>query len=241
MTSKVDYNKRLFSKGSLRSVFHLARFYWVKKAIEEYSISTEKVIELGCFDGKLIDYLPKKPKKYKGFDANWESGLDLAKVKYKNNDSFEFNLARTPKEMNLHSFEKFDLAVCMETLEHIPPEIVCDYLKELANHLDGHILITVPNEKGIFFLLKRLLKPKGIEGDDYNFSIMDYINITLNRTNEVERDEHKGFDYEHLIYDVRKYFDIISVKGFSMNKVIPKFLSFGIGIIAKPKKIYKSL
>ena len=38
----------------------------------------------------------------------------------------------------------------METFEHIPPELVCPYLKKLAKHLDGHFVITVPNEKGIF-------------------------------------------------------------------------------------------
>ena len=31
----------------------------------------------------------------------------------------------------------------------------------------------------------------------------------IGRTNYAERDNHKGFDYDYLIYDVKKFFDII--------------------------------
>ena len=33
----------------------------------------------------------------------------------------------------------------------------------------------------------------------------DYINLLFGRTNHIERDDHKGFDYDHLIYDLKKY------------------------------------
>ena len=94
------------------------------------------------------------------------------------------------------------------------------------------LLITAPNEKGIFFLLKRLLKPTQ---DVETYSIRDIFNIFLGRTNYVSRDQHKGFDYDHLIYDVRKYYDIIEVKGHPLGGIIPKSLCFGIGIVARPK------
>ena len=91
----------------------------------------------------------------------------------------------------------------------------------------------MPNEKGIFFLLKRLLKPKHNKNiDNLDFSIWDIINLTLGRTNYVKRSVHKGFDYDHLIYDIRKYFDVVSIQGYSFFNFMPKFLSFGVGIIA---------
>ena len=85
----------------------------------------------------------------------------------------------------------------------------------------------------IFLLLKQLLKPKSDDSEKYTF--IDYLNISLGKTNNVDRDNHKGFDYEHLIYDIRKYFTLVKVSGFSFTRLMPKFLSFGIGIIAKPK------
>ena len=54
-----------------------------KNTLKKYSIEFTNIIELGCFDGKLLDYLPNFPEKYLGLDANWEGGLELAKRKYK--------------------------------------------------------------------------------------------------------------------------------------------------------------
>ena len=54
-----------------------------------------------------------------------------------------------------------------------------------------------------FFLIKRLLKPKGPKnGIESKFSFIDIINLTLGKTNYVKRDEHKDFDYDHIIYDI---------------------------------------
>lgn len=75
------YNERLFSRG-LRRKLHLARFHWVNAEITRWHGSSRSVLELGCFDGKLIDFLSDKPSRYVGFDANWEGGLDAAKVKW---------------------------------------------------------------------------------------------------------------------------------------------------------------
>ena len=65
---------------------------------------------------------------------------------------------------------------------------------------------------------------------------MKPLNIFLGRTNYVERDNHKGFDYDHLIYDVRKFFDIVEISSYPKMPFLPKFLGFGIGIFARTKK-----
>ena len=62
--------------------------------------------------------------------------------------------------MNINVDEKFDLAVSMKTIEDISPEIICDYHMKLSKHFDWHLLVKVPNEKSLLFLLKRILKPK---------------------------------------------------------------------------------
>tara|TARA_A100001388_G_scaffold276415_1_gene264117 strand:+ start:824 stop:1537 length:714 start_codon:yes stop_codon:yes gene_type:complete len=230
------YNERLFSKKNLiRYFFHTSRFIYIRECIKRFKIQYSRVIELGCFDGKLIEYLPLKPLIYNGFDANWEGGLDKAKEKQEKGINFHY--ATSPKDIKLIDDNKYNLGICMETFEHMPPHMLCPYLKKLSSLIDGYFLITVPNEKGIFFLLKYIIKPKNDDPGIVIYSLKDILNLTLGRTNYVNRNEHKGFDYDHLIYDVRKYFDIVAIEGYPKIKFIPKFLSFGIAIVAKTKKI----
>jgi hypothetical protein len=54
------YNERLFSRG-LRSKLHYARFNWFVAQLKKRKCSASSVLELGCFDGKLIDFLPGQP------------------------------------------------------------------------------------------------------------------------------------------------------------------------------------
>ena len=83
------YNERLFS-GGLRSKLHYARFNWFASQVSKRKCATDSVIELGCFDGKLIDYFAVQPLRYVGFDANWESGLDMARARWADTPGFTF-------------------------------------------------------------------------------------------------------------------------------------------------------
>lgn len=231
MTEQKSYNERLFKGSLVRSYFHLARFNWIKSTIQRYKLHYSRVIEIGCFDGKLLDFLPIPPKLYQGYDANWEGGLETAQNKWKDNENINFNFATDP---NYISKNEYDLGISIETFEHIPPELVCPYLKKLSENINGFMLITVPNEKGPFFLLKKLIKPVDKLGN-IQYSILDILNIFLGRTNYVERDNHKGFDYDHLIYDVKKFFDIIEISPYPTIPFLPLFLGFGVGILARTK------
>ena len=234
MKTDKSYNERLFKGSFVRSYFHLARFNWVKSTIKRYKLTYSRVIELGCFDGKLLDFLPIKPKFYQGYDANWEGGLETAKNYWKDNKNINFDFSTDPNYIIKNSVD-YDLGVSVETFEHIPPELVCPYLKKLSDNINGYILITVPNEKGLFFLLKKLIKPPDKLAKT-KYSILDIFNIFIGRTNYVERDNHKGFDYDHLIYDVRKHFDIVEISAYPTFPLLPLSFGFGVGILAKSKK-----
>jgi len=230
---KSSYNDRLFKPKSIRKFLHLARFKWINKQLKKYKIEYKKVIELGCHDGKVINYLPKKPEIYKGYDANWEEGLEFAKKNFLEFKNYSFHESNNPKDIKLNKDEIFELAISLETLEHIPVKMLCPYLEKISKNLNGYFFITVPNEKGPFFIMKRLARP---QEDSYEYTLKDYVNLLFGKTNSVERDNHKGFDYDHLIYDLKKYFDILEVKGLPLGNFLPKFLCFGIGIVAKTKE-----
>lgn len=228
------YNERLFS-GGLRTWFHTARFKWVSEKLYQYECPARHVLELGCFDGKIIEYLAQTPDRYVGYDANWENGLDLAQRKYAEQPSFRFKLARSASDIDLREDEIFDLALSMETLEHIDDDnIVSAYLERISKHLHGHLLITVPNEKGIVFATKHLTKSL-LSKDAERYTVSEFFNAVGGRMNRVTRLQHKGFDYAHLIDLVEMHFEIVEVSGHPFP-FLPPSMCFGIGIVARTKR-----
>jgi 2-polyprenyl-3-methyl-5-hydroxy-6-metoxy-1,4-benzoquinol methylase len=232
MKRKADtgYNERLFSSG-LRRHLHQARFIWIHQKLLELGCPSARVIELGCFDGKVLDYFPKKPSYYVGYDADWEDALRLAQEKWKDHPNYHFRYCITPDQMTLGG-DRFDIALAMETLEHIPEETLAPYLAKLAEVTDQYILITVPNEKGIVFFFKYLVKL--IFGEVEKHSFAEFVNATLGRMDRIERGHHKGFDYERLTRLVGKYFEVVEVSGLPFA-ALPTAISFTVGIVARRK------
>ena len=152
-----SYNDRLFSGHGLRSWLHSSRFLWLKKILKIYAVNYTSIIELGCYDGKSINYLPYPPKQYTGYDANWEKGLDVFKEIWKNKYFYQVYSCSSIDEFN-PTKEIFDLAICMETLEHVPRKDIPIYLNKLANSCNLYTIITVPNEIGILFFFKHIFK-----------------------------------------------------------------------------------
>lgn len=229
--SESTYNERLFTTG-IRGKLHGARFEWLAKSLLRLKCEYETVLELGCFDGKAIDYLPKKPTHYLGLDANWEGGLNIAKDRWRDEGNYIFRKCTTPEEMGT-SGETYDIAICMETLEHIPPPLVAPYLEEIAKTTKQYLFVTVPNEIGIVFLSKYIVK--GLFGDAESYTLGELVNASFGNTEKVKRNEHKGFNYKNLIATMAEYFEIIEVSGHPLTYA-PASLNFGIGIIGKSKQ-----
>ena len=227
------YNDFLFNNYGLRRFIHLSRFYWLRNTIIRRKIKYKNILELGCGDGKTIHFIPKSEYYYYGLDANWEGTLDAAKKQFDNNEKIKFKEIASYKDITIDKKNLYDLVICMETLEHIPPDEICHYLEKLSELSNGYVLITIPNEKGIFFLLKRIFKVNsGIE----KYNLKEIFKLTFGKTNSVDRHQHKGFDYDHMIYDIRKYFKIVKIEGIPFRNILPKFLCFNICITAQSIK-----
>lgn len=229
---QVSYNERLFA-GGLRRRLHLARFMWLRHTLQALKAPANSVLELGCYDGKLLEHLPQTPARYLGLDANWEGGLDLAAKRWADQSEFEFRFCAQPQDMALED-EVFDLVIAMETLEHVPPTMLDDYLANMARATSSYFLVTVPNEIGVVFAAKYLTK-RALGGDYGSYTAAEFYYAVMGQTEKVSRVEHKGFNYRTLCRQIAEHFDILECSGHPLG-VLPAWLNFGIGILATPKR-----
>lgn len=228
------YNERLFHKG-VRAHIHLSRFAWLRKMTTIHGDNKPlRVLELGCYDGRSIDWLPSQPLLYDGFDANWEGGLDIGRVRYAGHSNIRFHECSSPEEMVVDT-DEYDLGISLETIEHIPPAIVDGYLQIISRSVTTIVFFTVPNETGLPFLIKYIAK-KVLYRDskDEEYTIAEFWNELLGRTTNVHRNEHKGFNYRLFIKQLENYFHVDHVMGIPIGW-LPASLSFTIGIVARPK------
>ncbi|WP_448527188.1 class I SAM-dependent methyltransferase [Parathermosynechococcus lividus] len=227
------YNSRLFSKG-IRKRIHLARFFWLEKQAAKYAPHAKSVLEIGCFDGRSIEYLPTPPMKYFGYDANWEGGLDIARHVFRENQNYCFRYAERPEDL-IPVNDQVDLCISLETLEHIAPDFIPEYIKYMHGSIkpSGILIVTVPNEKGLIFLLKYLIK-KYYTGDAEKYTLKEIFNAAIGNMKGVERNQHKGFDWSDMLAQLGKDFELIQAEGIQLPW-LPLWVNLQIGFIMKPR------
>jgi hypothetical protein len=212
-----SYNERLFS-GGLRKWLHEMRFRWLR---EQTKGMNGAVFELGCFDARSLEYMSFSPARYLGVDAGWEGGLEEAKKRYPDFEFLRSESAYNPKEL-------FDVAVTLETLEHLPRQELRNYIDVLARTAPV-LLATVPVEIGPVFLCKHFFK--SLLGSNESYRFKELLCSALCMTKQVEQCQHKGFNYRVLIAILRTRYRKVTITGLPFS-VIP-FLSFTVGIRAE--------
>lgn len=196
-----NYNSRLFRGSLLRRWYHLSRFKWLAKQFKSLPDSYS-IVELGCFDGRSLDHIPKsKVLWYNGYDAGWEGGIQSA-INSSKLQNVEFYCVSHADGIN---DKPFDIFIALETFEHLSASDLGCYLKKVKSllHENGHVFITVPNELGLLFLLKTSLKWI-LHKDTEGYSSIEVVFQTFGYTSKVIRNEHKGFNYRKLAQEVEK-------------------------------------
>ncbi len=236
MSARADegYNERLFERGGLRQRYHFARYHWFERMMRTHAPGASRVIELGSFDAKTVDFLPDPPTRYVGLDANWEGGLEIGRARFAGCPEIELLETLSADALDRYEDDAFEVAVALETLEHLPDRVLQEYLAGLARVTSGWFFISVPNEMGPIFAAKYLAKRLRYGSAD-SYTPAEFFNALLFRPEQVARDEHKGFDWRRLIEELRNHFDIISVSGVP-PLLLPPSLSLTVGIVARPSK-----
>jgi hypothetical protein len=209
------------------------RFDWLKRNLvaepDSYTL-----FELGCFDCRALQHLPK-PKQYLGADAGWEGGINDAQMNFANKPGMELIVAQSVHDLAGQAHRRFDYSIALETLEHIPTAVLKGYIEFLATVTKKKLLITVPVEVGPVFLMKHLVKRlfSGLHnGETDTYTLKEIWWAALGRADKVERFEHKGFDYRTLIKQLEPYFVITKAEGIPFRRF--PYYSFQVGIVAEP-------
>lgn len=219
---ETGYNERLFSGRGLRNSYHLARFRWAAQKVRELGLSDLRLLEIGCFDGRLLDTIQPAVRQYVGLDANWEGGLDLARSKYRGRSDVLLIESDKPASLRQFSDGAFNAAAALETLEHLPPDMVPEYIAQISRVTRGYLLVSVPNEMGPVFLSKYLAK-LFVYGDAQDYSLKEILAATVWRSDLVARNDHKGFDFRRLIEEIEKHFRITSIEGVPFRWLPPSY------------------
>jgi hypothetical protein len=222
------YNDRLFHGNRARRFLHERRFWWLIDRLRRLSIRRADIIEIGCYDAKTISYLERNGiavNRYVGYEADdevfvraqpqWAARPEVAIVK--STSSSDIDLSAT-----------FDVGICMETLEHLPDELVDGYLQVLARVVRGPVFFTIPVERGAMLVAKQLgYRVFGMYGD--RLSWRDLLNGALSQTDKIPRHEHAGFDDRQMIERIARHFNVTESGGL----FVPYFttLNFTLGIV----------
>jgi hypothetical protein len=232
--STLSYNERLFS-GNWRTYIHTRRFRWLVEQITELNLHRARIVELGCYDAKTLQFLEHAgivPHEYLGLDANLDGGLDLGLVQYRDRVDVKLQFCERPDDIPTPE-QPWNIGICMETLDCVSPDLVEAYLHRLGQVADGYIFITVPIQLGVVFFLRRMAKVL-LRAETSSYSAREYVYALMGRLDKVERAGRKGFDYRCLIKQVGRYFDIVSISGICPGLPLLS-LNFQCGIVAKTK------
>jgi hypothetical protein len=222
------YNDSLFHGNRARRFLHERRFWWLIDRLRRLGIRRADLIEIGCYDAKTISYLERggvAVNRYVGYEAESDVA-SMAQRQWSARPEITIVRSTSPADIDLSS--TFDLGICMETLEHLPDELVDGYLQALARVVRGPVFFTIPVERGAMMLAKQLgYRIFGMYGE--RLSWRDLVNGALSQTDRIQRHEHRGFDDRQMVERIAHYFTITESGGL----FVPYFttLNFTLGIV----------
>lgn len=145
------------------------------KLLMPYLYEGSKVLDIGCYTARLLDFLPKdKHLEYWGVDFD-EKALEIAKQKGAIIKYVRFDTELLPFQ------EQFDIIVVGEVLEHlINPAKILEQMQQLIKP-DGMVLISLPNECTIYHRIMCLFG-KGV--DSLAFKLYKHLHLPTIKQSE---------------------------------------------------------
>ena len=225
MISEGHYaKKQIFCQNQIIAWSHSSRFTTTINFVKKYAKSHSNLLDYGCGDGTFLTMVSNLFSEAVGTDVSQEQIHDCQQ-RLSSDTKLKFCLKNELDSQEYNSY--FDIAVCMEVLEHCPPkqaEIVINNLKRLVKP-DGVIIISVPIEIGPSLLIKQITRAIAgwLRQGDYDKSLESYSisellqMIFATKSSSIPRpiygDDfpshgHKGFNWRALRQELSQEFEI---------------------------------
>ena len=197
---------------SLRGFLHRARLRTIVGALRRVGVGPSgRLADFGCSNGFILSELRARVLPYpawelRGFDhaAGYVEAARARRIEGSRFDQFDLDLpgVEPPSE--------FDLVLCLETLEHTGSYRTGLGKLARATRLGGHLLISVPNERGVAGLLKffgrKLLLRQSYSGFFRGRPQGPYVRALLfGEDLERFREPPRHGWAEHLGFDIRRF------------------------------------
>jgi 2-polyprenyl-3-methyl-5-hydroxy-6-metoxy-1,4-benzoquinol methylase len=216
--------KQIFCKNQIIAWSHSSRFKTSQCLLEKYSNSDSKLLDYGCGDGTFLRMINNLFLETIGTDISPEQ-IAACQKRFLGVPQVFFCLVDDLDSEQYHSY--FDMAVCLEVLEHCVPDNVEKVVLNLKRVVkpDGMIIISVPIEIGASLVIKQIIRSVAgfLRQGDYDKSIESHTLVEFfkmvfaTHSTSIERPTygddipyhgHKGFNWRSLRYELSNKLDI---------------------------------
>lgn len=195
---------------------------------------TLNVVDIGCANAKAFNILNTRFKiNYIGID------LDKEQIGAAQNRYSEYKNFRVINDSIANHYDKLkgaDVVIALESLEHIPENIVVRLVEQIALAKPEAFMCSVPNEVGPIVLLKNIgsFLTGYMRHKEYKWK--ETLHAGLFNLDKVETHGtgHKGFDWRWLAQTIRHNMNITKIQTNPFNG-LPKTFSFSIIFICLRK------
>jgi 2-polyprenyl-3-methyl-5-hydroxy-6-metoxy-1,4-benzoquinol methylase len=115
---------------------------WLFEILERIPVETNSIVDVGCGRGVIgaLVRIYRKPKRLVGIDA-FRPYLDFCRHHYFYDELYQYDLRQIPLPF---SYKEFDVATCIEVIEHLPKNNGVNLLNELER-IAKKVILTTPN------------------------------------------------------------------------------------------------
>ena len=172
--------KQIFCQNKIIAWSHDSRFKTTRCLLEKYASSHSKFVDDGCGDGTFLHLVSDLFPEAFGTDIS-EQQINDCRKRFCQDSLFYFCLTDELNSQKYNSY--FDIAVCLEVLEHCSTDKVEKFINNLKTLVkqSGLIIISVPIEIGLSLLIKQITRTVvgWLRQGDYDKSIEPYTIVEL--------------------------------------------------------------
>lgn len=215
------YRKQLECQSSVIAWSHRSRFETAARLIGQ----GQRLLDYGCGDGTFLAMIAPRFAQVVGVDID-QYQIEDCKERLSAIDNARFGLTSALQSTD----QTFDRIVCMETLEHCPELAVDAVLQDIQRlcQPQGKIIISVPIETGLTFLIKLVFRTlaawRGLSEYSYyeSYSLPNALRMIFATEKtiverpvyglpEMPQHSHYGFNWKRCRLQIEQYFTIEKV------------------------------